>query len=217
MTSTSSSTRFDHRDHAVVPWISLSSRSSTGEANLTGVSLPSSQSAAHDVTSGSEHDQPQQQYSFHTSSPPHRSQSCKILSLLATRERVGIQSSSLSSALLGVSVSRVGWLQEGRNVTTKSLAMSGAWYVPLRIYYRTSLSLCICLFEVMDGCPPTGLLLALLLYHVRCTLKVLTHLFSLIPTFTHSPTLLLEQEQTTNAKYDTGNRTRNTCIECFDG
>ena len=147
MTSTSS-TRFDHRDHAVVPWISLSSRSSTGEANLAGVSsLPSNLSAAHDVTYGSEHHQPQRQYSFHTSST-HRSQSCKILSLLATRERVGIQSSSSSlssSAPLGVSVSRVGWLQEGRNVTTKSLAMSGAWYVPLRIYYRIERP-CLCVF-----------------------------------------------------------------------
>ena len=139
MTSTSS-TRFDHRDHAVVPWrISLSSRSSTGDANLAG------QSAAHDVTSGSEHQQWQQQYSIHTSSPQHRSQSCKILSLLATRERVGIQSSSSSSlsssSLMGVSVSRVGWLQEGRNVSTKSLATSGAWYVPSVVRCNISLFL----------------------------------------------------------------------------
>ena len=149
MTSTSS-TRFDHRDHAVVPWISLSSRSSTGEASLAGALPPRNHSAAHDgnVTSGIEHHQPQRQYSFHTSSPPHRSQSCKILSLLATRERVGIQSSSSSlssSALLGVSVSRVGWLHEGRNVSTKSLAMSGAWYVPpvVRIYVLECPSLCV--------------------------------------------------------------------------
>ena len=140
MTSTPS-TRFDHRDHAVVPWISLSSSSSAATsptANLSGASLASSHSTAHigSVTSGSEHHQ-QRQCSIRTSNR----QSCKILSLLATRERIGICSSSSSAA--GVAVSRVGWLQEGRHVSTKSLAMSGAWYVHHQ-FVLFNICMCVC-------------------------------------------------------------------------
>ena len=124
MASTSSSWS-DHRDHAVVPWISLGS-----SATATDVGGASSRHSSnnHDgsVTckipdDGSEHYPQQQQQPCSTYAAQH--QSCKILSLLSTRERIGIR----SMAAGGASVSRAGWLYEGRNVSTTSLAMSGAW------------------------------------------------------------------------------------------
>ncbi len=106
----------DHRDHVVVPWISLGS-STVGAAAIN--SHDQSVTSSHPISDGSEHSRHQRQQHFRYAS---QQQSCKILSLLATRERIGIR-----SAAAGVSPSRVGWLQEGRNVSTTSLAMSGAW------------------------------------------------------------------------------------------
>lgn len=112
----------DHRDHVVVPWISLDSST----ASLVGAA---SSTNTHDqsvtiISDGSEHSGHQQRHHRHQRSRYASQQSsCKILSLLATRERIGIR----SGASVGVSPSRVGWLREGRNVSTTSLAMSGAW------------------------------------------------------------------------------------------
>eukprot|EP00984_Skeletonema_dohrnii_P025008 scaffold14154_cov114-Skeletonema_dohrnii-CCMP3373.AAC.2 len=128
MASTTSSWS-DRRDHAVVPWISLGS--SATATDVGGSSSPSSRHSSnyHDgsVTSeipddGSEH-YPQQQQPCSTYTAQQH-QSCKILSLLSTRERIGIRSMAAAG---GASVSRAGWLYEGRNVSTTSLAMSGAW------------------------------------------------------------------------------------------
>ena len=125
MASTPSSW-IDHRDHAVVPWISLGATAKNNNF-LVGASA-----ASHDQTSsypnyGSEHSRHHQQQRSRYTAAKQQQSSCKILSLLATRERIGIRSSAFSAAAGSVSVSRVGWLQEGRNVSTTSLAMSGAW------------------------------------------------------------------------------------------
>eukprot|EP00985_Skeletonema_marinoi_P003695 scaffold1604_cov103-Skeletonema_marinoi.AAC.4 len=122
MASTSSSWS-DHRDHAVVPWISLGgSATATDVGDASSSSRHSSNKYDGSVTGkipddGSEHYPQQQPYAA-------QHQSCKILSLLSTRERIGIRSMAAAG---GASVSRAGWLYEGRNVSTTSLAMSGAW------------------------------------------------------------------------------------------
>ncbi len=136
MTSTQSlSSAWSDRDHAVVPWISL--RGSSSAAPSINTSTDAAVLATHhddgsavtlkihdDSTITQQQQRRQQQYQH----PLHRSQqqSCKILSLLSTRERVGTRSSAFAATSSGA-VSRVGWLYEGKNVTTASLAKSGAW------------------------------------------------------------------------------------------
>ena len=116
----------DHRDDVVVPWISLN-RSAAAATDLSVSSANLHCAKSHDdggvipVTNSYDHTnnlQPQHQL---RANYRVRNQSCKLLSLLSARERVGVRSS------VGTSVSRVGWLYEGRNVSPTTLAMSGAW------------------------------------------------------------------------------------------
>ena len=134
MAAIQSSSVWSDRDHAVVPWISL--RGSSSAAPSINISTDAINATDHDDGSAvtlkihdasmitQQQQRPPQQYQH----PLHRSQqqSCKILSLLSTRERVGTRSSAFAATSSGA-VSRVGWLYEGKNVTTASLAKSGAW------------------------------------------------------------------------------------------
>lgn len=136
MAAIQSSSAWSDRDHAVVPWISLrdscssaapSINISTDAVNATNHDDGSVTLKIHDdstITQQQQRRRWQQQYRY----PIHRAQqqSCKILSLLSTRERVGSRSSAFAATSSGY-VSRVGWLYEGKNVTTTSLAKSGAW------------------------------------------------------------------------------------------
>ena len=88
---------YDYRNREVVPWISLPSGddSPTTTAAATTASQESQQDAR---TTGT---------------------SCKILSLLVARERVGSR-----DQLCG---GRIGWLNSDVVVTSDGLAMAGAW------------------------------------------------------------------------------------------
>jgi hypothetical protein len=130
------------RDHAVVPWITLGGSSGGGSAASAAVAIGSRHTTTDGPNDGrsvtlknstiphsNERHPHQQQKRLHHPNYTGQYQSCKILSLLSTRERIGIRSSALTAPAAGGGglVSRVGWLYEGRNVTTASLAQSGAW------------------------------------------------------------------------------------------
>ena len=87
-----------NRNREVVPWISLPS----------GDESPTTAAAATTASQES-----QQNYARTTGT------SCKILSLLAARERVGSR-----DQLCG---GRIGWLNSDVVVTSDGLAMAGAW------------------------------------------------------------------------------------------
>lgn len=137
----------DERDDVVVPWISLLGSRSCG-------GCPSAATSGSDVAALNPHPSHHHDDSFTTTTtqtaahrqtsqrPRHTpisfqqqqsgQSSCKILSLLSTRERIGMRSSpivSIAAANGGgaATTTRVGWLYEGRNVTTTSLVKFGAW------------------------------------------------------------------------------------------
>ena len=89
---------YDYRDRAVVPWISLpiGDDSPNTVATATTASQESQQNYARTIGT-----------------------SCKILSLLAARERVGSR-----NQLCG---GRIGWSNSDVVVTPDGLAMAGAW------------------------------------------------------------------------------------------
>ena len=89
---------YDYRNREVVPWISLPS----------GDDSPTTAAAATAASPES-----QQNYARSTGT------SCKILSLLVARERVGSR-----NQLCG---GRIGWLNSDVVVTSDGLAMAGAW------------------------------------------------------------------------------------------
>jgi len=91
---------WSHRDTAVVPWISLRGCDSVDDDCA-------SPSHAAVVPVDGRH--------YH-----HATRSCRILSLLGARERIGLQGRSGYGG-------RVGWLSEGVVVTNDGLAGAGAW------------------------------------------------------------------------------------------
>ncbi|KAL9179718.1 hypothetical protein ACHAXT_009008 [Thalassiosira profunda] len=110
------------RDAAVVPWIRLKS-AADGTAHAGGTasvmradaSAPASASAATHAHSPPIHSTIRRPANRHPG--PAYANSCKLLSLLGARERVG------SKGQRG----RSGWLSEGVAVTDEGLARAGAW------------------------------------------------------------------------------------------
>lgn len=109
---TMTSNNWSNRDEAIVPWISLR-KSPDGESTIvSSMHHASSQDNVSNV-----HASHQDINQLPTSVTGNGPRSCKILSLLGARERVG------SKGQCG----RIGWLSEGVVVTDDGLARVGAW------------------------------------------------------------------------------------------
>ena len=96
------------RDTAVVPWISLRNSADDGAISTVG-------GAHHDASSRPPATAKTNNGSHNTA---NTRSSCKILSLLGARERIGSK---------GQCGNRIGWLSEGVVVTNDALARAGAW------------------------------------------------------------------------------------------
>ncbi|KAL7536894.1 hypothetical protein ACHAXR_007459 [Thalassiosira sp. AJA248-18] len=106
---------WSNRDAAIVPWINL--RNSADDGTYATIGTHRDASAPPDHAPNASHRDTHQAAAAAAAAGGRYARSCKILSLLSTRERVG------SKGQCG----RAGLLSEGVAVTNDGLARAGAW------------------------------------------------------------------------------------------